>query len=159
MSGRGVITSRTRLSLNSTTCSIKIGLLRLDDAFFLGLLDQRFDSLFGALLFALIRLLLGDSGQRLRAFQKNAHRPDQPHGGANQRQQRQQPASGGAVQQHVRNEVHQDDDFQRQKDAELDERFPRAGNEVDDAASGLQHQKRRARNVRGCGTCGRRCGD
>ena len=51
MSGRGVITSRTRLSLNSTTCSISVGLLGLDDAFFFGLLDERFDALFGALLF------------------------------------------------------------------------------------------------------------
>ena len=39
------------------------------------------------------------------------------------------------------NEVHQDDDFQGEKNTELDERFPGAGNEIDDAARGFQNEK------------------
>ena len=63
MSGRGVITSRTRLSLNSTTCSIKSRLLPLNNSFFFRRFHQRFNSLFSALLFGLLIFLLRNSRQ------------------------------------------------------------------------------------------------
>src|SRR5712692_621543 len=62
------------------------------------------------------------SRERFRAFQEYAHRPDEPHRPANQRQEGKQPAPLRAVQQHVRNKVHGDDDFEHQKHAELNER-------------------------------------
>src|SRR4029077_2698442 len=111
------------------------------DAFFFGLLNKGFNSIFRATFGALIKLLLGNSGERLRTFQENTHGPDQPHGHANQRDQRYHPTPGGAIKQHVRDEMHQDHDFQAQKDAKLDKRFPGARNEVDDAAGGFQDEK------------------
>src|SRR2546427_753695 len=105
-------------------------------------LHQGFDSLFRALLLGLLGLVLGNPRQRFRSLQEYAHRPNEPHRPANQRQQRKQSAPRRAVQQHVWNKVHGDDDFERQKNAELHERLPGPRNEVHDAARRLQHQER-----------------
>jgi len=40
-----------------------------------------------------------------------------------------------------RNEVHQDDHFQREEDPEFQKRFPGSRNEIDDAARGFQNQE------------------
>ena len=90
----------------------------------------------------LIEIFFRDARERFRAFEEDARRPCDEHGEANDRNQRQQPASRGAIQQHVGNEVHQDDDFEREENAELDERFPCAGNEINDAARGFENEKR-----------------
>ena len=75
----------------------QVRLLRLDDAFFLRRFYKRLNALLRALLLRFFRFLLRNTRQRLRAFQEHADRPDQPHGAANQRQERNQPAAPGAV--------------------------------------------------------------
>ena len=117
----------------------KVALFRFDDALFFRSFHQRFDSLFGALLFSLLDLMLRDPRERLRTFQEYAHRPDEPHRSPNQRQQRKQPASRGAVQQHVRNKVHREDHFNRKKHGELNEGLPGARDEVHYAPRRLQY--------------------
>jgi len=120
----------------------QVRLFRLDDAFFFRGFHQRFDALFRALLLGLFGLVFRNTRQRFRAFQEYAHRPDEPHGPANQRQKRQQPAPCGAVQQHVRNKVHRNDDFEHKKYEELDERFPGTSDEVHHSSRRLEHQER-----------------
>ncbi len=117
----------------------QVRLLRLDDAFFFRYFHQRFNSLFRALLFGLLGLVLRNPRERFRAFQEYAHRPDEPHRSANQRQKGNQPAPRRAVQQHVRDKVHRNDDFEHKT------------RRASSPAPGTQ-----ARNVRGCETSARR---
>ena len=120
----------------------QIRLLRLDDALFLRGFHQRLYPFFRALLLGLFRFLFGNPRERLRAFEKHAHRPDQPHRASNERQERKQPAARGAVQQHVRDKMHGENHFENDKHAKLDQRFPSARNEVHHPARRFQHQKR-----------------
>src|SRR5204862_22163 len=72
-------------------------------------------ALFRALPFCLFGLVLRDSRERFRAYQECAHRANEPHGSANQRKKRQQPAPGATVQQHGRDKVHRKGGFQHRK--------------------------------------------
>ena len=119
----------------------QIGLLRLDDAFFLGRFHQGLNSLLRPLLFRFLRFLFGDSRQRFRAFQKHAHRPHNPHSPANQRQKRSQPPPRRAVQKHVGNEVHCENHFQNHEHAEFDKRFPGTLREIHHAARRFQNKE------------------
>src|SRR5260370_40591273 len=119
----------------------QVRLFRLDDAFFFRYFHQRFNSLFRALLFGLLGLLLRNPRERFRAFQEYAHRPDEPHRPANQRQQRPQPSPGGAVEQHVRNKMHRKDHFEHDENSDFHQGFPDAPDEIHDPARRLQHQE------------------
>src|SRR5216684_4393014 len=121
----------------------QLRLLWLDDAFFFRGFHQRFDSLFRTLLLRLFQFVFGDARERFRAFEKDAHRPDEPHRAANQRQQRQQPSPRGPVEQHVGNEVHGEDHFEHDEDRDLHKGFPGAMNEVHDAPRRFQYEKRK----------------
>ena len=118
----------------------QIGLLRLDDAFFFGGFDQRLDSFFGALLVGFFRFFFRNARKRFRAFHENAERPDEPQTCANRGQQRQEPSSGCAIQQKIRNKMHDYDNFERDKYGEFDDRFP-GSSKKQNSARGFENQK------------------
>jgi len=117
-------------------------LVGLDDSFFFGGFDEGFDSLFGALLVRFLLFFFGDARERLRAFDENTEGLDEPEASANRGKQRKEPTLRGAIKKKIGDKVHRNDDFEGDEDAQLDEGFPSARDEIKNAARGFENKKR-----------------
>ena len=135
-SGRGVMNSRTRLSLNSTTCSIICASSR-----------SRMPSCSAASTRASIPSCCADSlsaltssemcASEIASLQNHAERPNDPQKRANDQRQTDQPAAFGPRQQKIGNKLREQEHFHQHVYQRLQQRVPRPGHKHDDAARGL----------------------
>ena len=112
------------------------GFVLFDDSLFGGGVHEGFDGLLLLGGGSLHVSLLGQMQDGDEEFEDRLHRPDDEKEDADERNEGQHPFSGSASQQKGRQELHGDDDFGAQKKDHLDGRFPGAGDEKEDTASG-----------------------
>ena len=135
-SGRGVITSRTRLSPNSTTDSIRRASSCSMIPSSVAASTKASMACCCSSAGVCTSLLFGQVQDRDQKLENRLHRPDDEEKHADDRNERQHPVARSARKQQRREKLHGDDYFGAKEKNHFDRGFPRAGNKEEHAARG-----------------------